>query len=277
MVKINRRTAIKNTLAAAGGIGAVAFLPEKWIKPMLTSGVLPAHARGSQSNDLYTVILYALDGHLVAYTNFVSAFIKARRHNAAPVRVPNPAGGKGVTISGLITDSAGNTDAIRPALNARGVTGNDGFYDFGAMDKSSFCMVEWTVDADNGETASYQADTCADEVYDISLDAVDGDLVVFTFVTTAYNPGRRHNAAPLRAQTPIAEKTVTITGVSTQGAGSSSDITPAQYASGTTDNDGLYNFGAISCPNSFSLVTWTVKADNNKTASYDSVPGTCVA
>ena len=46
-VKISRRQALKALLAAAGGLTAAAFVPEKWLKPMVSSGVLPVHARAS--------------------------------------------------------------------------------------------------------------------------------------------------------------------------------------------------------------------------------------
>ena len=45
--KISRRKALKALAAAAGGLGAAAFLPAKWVKPVVESGVLPAHAATS--------------------------------------------------------------------------------------------------------------------------------------------------------------------------------------------------------------------------------------
>ena len=44
---ITRRQALKTILAAGGGIGAAAFLPSHWLKPVVRSGVLPAHAQAS--------------------------------------------------------------------------------------------------------------------------------------------------------------------------------------------------------------------------------------
>ena len=44
---ISRRDALKIALAAGGGITAAAFLPQKWVDPMVKSGVLPVHAQTS--------------------------------------------------------------------------------------------------------------------------------------------------------------------------------------------------------------------------------------
>jgi len=44
---ISRREMLKILLAAGGGLSAAAFLPAQWLKPMVSTGVLPAHARAS--------------------------------------------------------------------------------------------------------------------------------------------------------------------------------------------------------------------------------------
>jgi hypothetical protein len=44
---ISRRNVFKLVLAATGSITASAFLPEKWIKPIVRAGVIPAHAQTS--------------------------------------------------------------------------------------------------------------------------------------------------------------------------------------------------------------------------------------
>ena len=41
---ITRREALKAILAVAGGVGASAFIPPKWLKPVVQSGMMPAHA-----------------------------------------------------------------------------------------------------------------------------------------------------------------------------------------------------------------------------------------
>jgi hypothetical protein len=49
---ITRRDLLKATLAAGGGITAAAFLPEKWVKPVVESGVLPVHAQASGTGSI---------------------------------------------------------------------------------------------------------------------------------------------------------------------------------------------------------------------------------
>ncbi len=45
--KISRRELLKVLIAGSGGIAAAGFLPEKWLKPVVKSGVLPVHAQSS--------------------------------------------------------------------------------------------------------------------------------------------------------------------------------------------------------------------------------------
>lgn len=47
MEKISRRDLIKALIAGSGGIVAAGFVPEKWLKPVVKSGVLPVHAQAS--------------------------------------------------------------------------------------------------------------------------------------------------------------------------------------------------------------------------------------
>ena len=51
--KISRRKALKTLAVAASGLGAAAFLPAKWLKPVVQSGVLPAHAAASSAHIIY--------------------------------------------------------------------------------------------------------------------------------------------------------------------------------------------------------------------------------
>ena len=45
---LSRRELLKALAAAGGALGAAAFLPGKWTKPLVEAGVLPAHAQGTQ-------------------------------------------------------------------------------------------------------------------------------------------------------------------------------------------------------------------------------------
>ena len=45
--QIDRRKMLKTAMAAGGAITAAAFLEGKWLKPMVKSGVLPAHAQAT--------------------------------------------------------------------------------------------------------------------------------------------------------------------------------------------------------------------------------------
>lgn len=45
--RLTRREMLKAILAAGGAVSAALFIPEKWLKPVVGSGVLPAHAQGS--------------------------------------------------------------------------------------------------------------------------------------------------------------------------------------------------------------------------------------
>jgi len=45
--KMSRRQALKAIAAAAGGLTAAAFIPAKWLKPVVDAGLLPVHASTS--------------------------------------------------------------------------------------------------------------------------------------------------------------------------------------------------------------------------------------
>ncbi|HSM26012.1 MAG TPA: hypothetical protein VK856_14205 [Anaerolineaceae bacterium] len=44
---ISRRDLLRAIVAGSGGFVATSFLPEKWLRPVVKSGVLPAHAQAS--------------------------------------------------------------------------------------------------------------------------------------------------------------------------------------------------------------------------------------
>ncbi len=58
---INRREALKALAAAGGALTAAAFLPGQWAKPLVESGVLPAHAQGSACVGPYSFVACPVD------------------------------------------------------------------------------------------------------------------------------------------------------------------------------------------------------------------------
>lgn len=44
---MDRRTFLKIAAASSGALGAAAFIPEKWVKPLVKTGILPVHAQAS--------------------------------------------------------------------------------------------------------------------------------------------------------------------------------------------------------------------------------------
>jgi hypothetical protein len=47
--ELNRRELLKILAASGGGLVAAAFLPGKWMKPIVEAGVLPAHAQATDT------------------------------------------------------------------------------------------------------------------------------------------------------------------------------------------------------------------------------------
>ena len=60
---ITRRDLLKTALAAGGGLTAVAFLPEKWVKPVVQSGVLPVHAAASGTGSIHGIITFGFNSN----------------------------------------------------------------------------------------------------------------------------------------------------------------------------------------------------------------------
>ncbi len=46
---LNRRDLLKVLAATGGGLAAAAFVPGKWLKPVVEAGVLPAHAQATDT------------------------------------------------------------------------------------------------------------------------------------------------------------------------------------------------------------------------------------
>jgi len=62
---LNRRELLKVLAAASGGLTAAAFLPARWLKPVIETGVLPAHAQATCCLE----ISYAYNADLVETNN----------------------------------------------------------------------------------------------------------------------------------------------------------------------------------------------------------------
>jgi len=54
---LNRRELLKVLAAAGGGLAAAAFLPGKWLKPVVEAGVLPAHAQATETLTLVNLLV----------------------------------------------------------------------------------------------------------------------------------------------------------------------------------------------------------------------------
>ena len=52
---LSRREVLKTLAAAGSAIGAAAFLPAKWAKPVIEAGVLPAHAQGTRMLEIFNL------------------------------------------------------------------------------------------------------------------------------------------------------------------------------------------------------------------------------
>ncbi len=66
---VNRREALKALAAAGGALTAAAFLPGRWTKPLVESGVLPAHAQGSVCGGSYTFVSCAISNVYWTWSN----------------------------------------------------------------------------------------------------------------------------------------------------------------------------------------------------------------
>ena len=98
--KISRRKALKTLAAAASGLGAAAFLPAKWLKPVIQSGVAPAHAQTSGVTGTLTIIdqAGATNENLVLTITPIAAYVRPNALDGAPGLESKAGGdlGKGV-------------------------------------------------------------------------------------------------------------------------------------------------------------------------------------
>ena len=101
---ISRRQALKAILAAAGGLSAAAFIPSRWLKPLVSVGVLPAHAATSahkiagQSSSPGSIIVYVYNP-----VGVVSVLGTGFGAGVLPVPLGAPVPGVWVTLVNAVT------------------------------------------------------------------------------------------------------------------------------------------------------------------------------
>ena len=105
---LNRRLFLKSIISAGGAITAAAFLPSKWIKPMVEIGVLPAHAQTSFCTNMIgdPARGYGVDGRFQFYW-----WPRKANEISHPSGIPTPltftvTGTGGVTITGPASGQA---------------------------------------------------------------------------------------------------------------------------------------------------------------------------
>jgi hypothetical protein len=107
---VSRRTMLKSILAAGGALGASAFLPEKWLKPLVRTGVLPVHAQTSG----YLIRAYQGSGYIGAHVyTLVSDSLNVSEPMESPDKVslpPSPGTPvSGVSVTASVTQNNGVT------------------------------------------------------------------------------------------------------------------------------------------------------------------------
>jgi hypothetical protein len=101
---------LKVLAAAGGGITAAAFLPAKWVKPIVNSGVLPVHAQASGLGRIWGKVTGATEGTQVDFY-VESRTMKTGLKVAKPKRLDSKTIVDGGSVPGdytTLTDSAGN-------------------------------------------------------------------------------------------------------------------------------------------------------------------------
>lgn len=113
--KISRRDLLKALIAGSGGIVAAGFVPEKWLKPVVKSGVLPVHAQASAPDHNYVRGWGQFYDYYEGFSLIASAYVSSvdftfpivKNINnfkvASPIkvelpRIDFPVGGEGVTL-----------------------------------------------------------------------------------------------------------------------------------------------------------------------------------
>lgn len=116
---MSRRAFLKTMLAAGGALGVASFVPDKWVKPLAGSGVLPVHAQSSASEFAsacqYTIVYNSYTWASPAAGQFLLQTI--RFAPVLPVGTPVT-----VTVSDSNTPQLFSTNLVTTGT----VTGDDG-------------------------------------------------------------------------------------------------------------------------------------------------------
>jgi hypothetical protein len=133
---VSRRQALKVILAAGGSITAVAFLPEKWLKPVIRTGVLPVHAQTSDqwlvdvSSDggtpsFSTLVVSNINIHV--YTPY--ADVQADSSASEDKKLGNPVPYAPVTTS-YTNSGTGSVTGVTPSLPRTDTSDSVGYLHF---------------------------------------------------------------------------------------------------------------------------------------------------
>ncbi len=129
--KLSRREVLKTIIAGSGALAATAFLPSRWIKPVVEAGVLPAHAQSSVVCDATVTIVRVASGTaplgFTAYCSYTptttpptsisatignllgfTAYCSYTPTTTPPTSISATIGNLHVTSGGLTPTSAGN-------------------------------------------------------------------------------------------------------------------------------------------------------------------------
>jgi hypothetical protein len=142
---ISRRNALKTILAAAGGLGAAAFLPESWARPVVRTGILPAHAQASSPAVDEISILYddwetdnMTYGNVLAFRVFAGAKTTGfhpgghARHAAPLMDSLTPVKGARIVVS--LVEHLWSTPTSPASYPLTEDTGADGYANFGDLE-----------------------------------------------------------------------------------------------------------------------------------------------
>jgi hypothetical protein len=116
---VSRRTLLKTILAGGAAVSSSAFLPKKWVKPVVESGVLPVHAQvsgtGNISGTVRNPVASNMDEGGIAYTSVGrKSHRKAKAQVVAGQTINLYMGGTttGTPYKTTLTDAAGRYEFL---------------------------------------------------------------------------------------------------------------------------------------------------------------------